>query len=306
MKKNEFNTDIVLPDHIANPLTDGFNSGEKRELVPTFNQTSAEKVYSNGNSWIVLGRDRPTDPSSGYGGSNHTRASAIDIVVGRQGFLPDATSVVENNFGTVPGRPGDAARLYISQRANIDEYFGLPSGYMGMSSGNSAIAVKADDIRIIARKGIKIVTGRAPVQKDNIGRKTTFVDGVEIIAGGLTGENNKFLQPMVKGDNLILFLRKVTTQLEVLNSTLRSALETQTQLNTAIVSDISTVVSTFGAGSAFHSSLVMSKSVQSALKNYTDIFDLFLQRNISFNSLRIDYLSVKGSKYINSRYNKVN
>jgi len=306
MKRNEYNIDTILPERIANPLVNGINSGEKKELIPSFNQALSEKVYSNGNSWIVLGRDRPTDPSSGYGGANHTKASSIDIVVGRQSVSPDATSVVENNFGTVPGRPGDAARMYISQRANIDEYFGLPSGYMGMSSGNSAIAVKADDIRIIARRGVKIVTGRAPVQRDNIGRKTTFVDGVEIIAGGLTGENNKFLQPMVKGDNLILFLKKVTTQLEVLNSTLRSALETQTQLNTAIVSDISTVVSTFGAGSSFHSSLVLSKGVQSALKNYLDVYDLFMQRNISFNSLRVDYLSIKGSKYINSRYNKVN
>ncbi len=44
------------------------------EAVPNFNQTDAEKVVQGRhNSYIIMGRDRPRDIESGYGGIGVTQ-----------------------------------------------------------------------------------------------------------------------------------------------------------------------------------------------------------------------------------------
>ena len=45
----------------------GMFNRPKNENIPNFNKAAGEEVVSNGNSWIVLGRDRPVGPSSGHG-----------------------------------------------------------------------------------------------------------------------------------------------------------------------------------------------------------------------------------------------
>jgi len=71
----------------------------------------------------VLGRDRPSDRTSGYGGSGDTGASSIDIVTGRFG---DKTEPLSGEQVYVDANlKRDAARIYISQRADIDDYFKL-------------------------------------------------------------------------------------------------------------------------------------------------------------------------------------
>ena len=78
------------------------------EPIPKYIRAQNEKTYSQGNSHIVLGRDRPGSRASGYGGQGHTGASSIDLVVGRGGPSPDATTNVDPNFRS------DGARIYIS------------------------------------------------------------------------------------------------------------------------------------------------------------------------------------------------
>lgn len=300
----EKNRSQILPDSVVDPLTNGLFGSKMYEQVPTYFATSAEDVKSNGNAWIVLGRDRPAGVGSGYSGVSDTRSSAIDIVVGRQGFDPSSEKSVDPNFGTVPGRPGDSARIYMSQRANIDEYFGLHPGGMGNSSGTSAIALKADDVRIISRKGVKIVTGRAPVQKDSILRKNQFISGVELIAGNLG--DAKYLQPMVKGANLVKALKSMASAIEDINIFLAEFVTLQTQFNSSVVSDVKygfagpvPVYSTSGLG-------LVTKSAETTIKNYNEVFELFLQRKIKFTAFGIDYLSPAGAEWICSRYNRVN
>ena len=98
----------------------------------------------------------------------------------------------------------DAARIYISQRADIDspEYFNLAKGKIGNPTNRSAIAVKADSVRIIGREGIKLITGTDAYN----GAAGMFigdrVEGIDIIAGN----DDSDLQPMVKGDDLAKIL----------------------------------------------------------------------------------------------------
>ena len=101
-------------------------------------------------------------------GATATGASSIDLVVGRGsshkpfgkkfGSPPAKNVMVNPNFFT------DAARIYISQKADIDEYFGLcDTKYAPTKRSKAQISnwnVKADCVRIIGRNNVKIVTGK--------------------------------------------------------------------------------------------------------------------------------------------------
>jgi hypothetical protein len=122
------------------------------EAIPNYIQSPCEDVTQHGNSWIVLGRDRPASRASGYAGQGHTQASSIDIVVGRGAPVPTSDINVDPSFSN------DAARIYISQKTDIDDNFRIVNGGMGSSHAKSGIGIKADAVRIIGTEGIKLVT----------------------------------------------------------------------------------------------------------------------------------------------------
>ena len=61
------------------------------EPVPRYIQAGCEEIVNKNaqkrNAFIVVGRDRPTNRASGYGGEGQTQAGMIDLVVGRGGSL---------------------------------------------------------------------------------------------------------------------------------------------------------------------------------------------------------------------------
>ena len=137
----------------------GLMGRKKIEPTPIFRQAECETVYSGQNNCqIVLGRDRPGPIGTGYGGMGASSAASIDMVVGRTGREArnvgdsDVTLVAENDYKS------DSARIYISERTDIDVNFGITPGRIGNAPGRSGIGIKADNIRIIAREGIKLVT----------------------------------------------------------------------------------------------------------------------------------------------------
>ena len=134
--------------------------------VPNLSFKSAmnETVIQSSDSYIVLGTDRPGSFASGYGAVGSCAANSIDLVVGRGSSLnkgkgaKDGT-ILDNLFVS------DAARINISQLTNIDLNFGLAPGTEQKAHGNSmprsGIGIKADDIRIMGRHSIKIITGKS-------------------------------------------------------------------------------------------------------------------------------------------------
>jgi hypothetical protein len=134
--------------------------------VPNLSFKSAmnETVIQSSDSYIVLGTDRPGSFASGYGAVGSCAANSIDLVVGRGSSLnkgkgPKDGSILDNLFVS------DAARINISQLTNIDLNFGLAPGSEQKAHGNSVprsgIGIKADDIRIMGRHSIKIITGKS-------------------------------------------------------------------------------------------------------------------------------------------------
>jgi len=210
-----------------------------KEAVPEFKKLAGDKVYQgDNNQWIVFTRDRPGNVNTGYGAQGHTQAGAIDMCVGRMSPHPREI----DNQGK-PVRVGpiflseiyadenlevvDACRIYMSQKTDIDENFGLADGYMGSKTTQSGIGIKADAIRVISRSGgIKLVT-HAPSDLNSQGAKnTTEPAGVEIIAGN----NDENIQPMVLGDNLRELLVEMCGTIAEINGTVSSLLTTVNKL----------------------------------------------------------------------------
>lgn len=202
-----------------------FNSA-MREGVPAFNNSGSEKVIQGqNNSWIVLGRDRPGSKASGYGGKGHSHAGCIDICAGRLGSRARERDSEDKRIYADPDFGSDAARIYLSQKTDVDRNFNLARGSVGTSSTKSAIGMKADAIRIIGREGIKLITRTDP--ENSQGGEVKSVLGIDLIAGN----DDSDLQPLVKGANLVKCLQQMVKHIDKLNGIVDNFLMIQMQFN---------------------------------------------------------------------------
>jgi len=303
----------------------GINGDPLWEPVPEYIQTSTEKVIKNdNNAWIVLGRDRPQSRGSGYGGRGDTQAASIDIVVGRMGA--NVMSCVEDQRVWIdPDFTKDAARIYISQKTDVDANFGLVPGKIGSAVSldmgeiaamrenmrsdvekfdafdplpRSAIALKADDIRIIAREGIKLVTGTDA--KNSQDGDVASVVGIDLIAGN----NDQNIEAMVKGGRLITALKRIVFHLNNCFGALDTFVQHQTAFNESITNH--------QHHSPFWGQLT-TVSVPVVYQGTKTGIDLLSQTKRSIaGSMRnlgnyeANYLESGGDGYINSKWNHVN
>lgn len=293
-------------------ITQGLYNTETQEKVPVFKSTSGEKVFRKGNSWMILGRDRPSDRASGYGGTNEGKSFTIDLVVGRMGWDTDSTIAVENNFGSSnqPSKVGDSARIYISQKTDVDDNFDLKDGLNpdSRSRGKSAIAIKADDIRMIARRSLKIITHGAPQAEDSFGLASEGCYGIDIIAGNKTfidSSGVSYLQPMVKGDNLRDFLEQFVNVNMGVNDQIISIVEQLLIIVTNLQTDIRQVKSVIpGIAEPSPNLAANMPSVSTSLRIISSHIDL---ANTIINNLQSEFIfKNKASRSILSKYNNVN
>jgi len=279
----------------------GFMGAKKTEAIPIHNQAECETVYQGqNNSWIILGRDRPGPIGSGYGGIGASAASSIDLVVGKGGREArnvdenDTVVMVDNDFKS------DSARIYISERTDIDINFGIVPGRIGNATGRSGIGIKADNVRIIAREGIKLVTRTDDTNSK--GGKTDVVVGVDIIAG----DDDSDLQPMVKGDNLRKLLRYMIDDTRRLAQMIHSISLTQASLESMLTAHTHVTGGATGPGVAVPSIELGVFCGTSQIKRL--IVDIPSQIIQTFNNVaeEIEFLESFGTQYINSRSNHVN
>ena len=53
------------------------------EVIPRYESAPSETIYSgDNNSFVILGRDRPSNFYSGYGGKGAHQAGRIDLIAG--------------------------------------------------------------------------------------------------------------------------------------------------------------------------------------------------------------------------------
>ena len=263
------------------------------EPVPSFIRAKNELVYEGqNNTWIVLGRDRPASRLSGYGGIGDTQCGSIDIVVGRMSSMPRSEVYVDPDFTK------DAARIHVSQKTDIDKNFGLAEGKVGISKAKSGIGIKADAVRIIAREGIKFVTGTDAMNSQGGAVDSTF--GIDLIAGN----RGELLEPIVKGDSLIAAMDRMTAHIESLSGIVSTFLQSQMKFNTAAGTHFH--VSPFYGIPTTPSAVLTSMATETQMNQMQDCIVGLQKFKANIASYKNTYLRTTGKKYINSRYNSVN
>jgi len=175
---------------------------------PTRFPAEAEKIIQRqkSNAYIVLGKDRMGDIYSGFGGKGTPNSNAIDLVAGMgSSFEPLGKMYLTKEHVIDPNPFTDAARVYISQRTDLDGSFGVTEGEiysLDSKQGVSGIAMKADSILVLGRRNIKIKAGQS--------RAKGFVRGGETDAHGTRLPDAKIeliadgvLEPLVKGEKML-------------------------------------------------------------------------------------------------------
>lgn len=217
----------------------GFGGATRNDWeVPEYISTNVEKVISRGNSFIVLGLDRPHNIISGYGGTRNSHCAAIDIVAGRIGFQARKKDDEGNINYVDPNFTLDAARVYLSQKSDVDSVFGLVPGTVGNTDANSprsTVALKADTVRLMARENIKLVTRAGMSWKNSQGGELKNVDQ-SVFGINLIGMNDdRDMQPLVKGDNLKACLKEVIASIHKLSSLFSNYLQYDRDLSTVLL-----------------------------------------------------------------------
>tara|TARA_A100001515_G_C4591690_1_gene216190 strand:- start:3295 stop:4341 length:1047 start_codon:yes stop_codon:yes gene_type:complete len=265
MKNSNVTKDFLQKEVVQGLKRPGLLHTRYYEEMPTFEKAESEFVYpdinySNSsdplggdeklNCQIVFGRDRDSHLLSGYGKIGGSPCASIDIVAGRmssenkqkKGLFrkdlepPTRDKLVGNNFFS------DASRIYISQKADIDHYFGLPPGRFGRPKGEAAIGIKSDHVRIIGRDSVKIFAGSARAQ--NLGWTGELNSNGEM----LVGSKIEFItnlsddpEPLVKGNKLIICLNDIVDKLQAIS-------EAFVRQNTEIIKLSSAVAKHFHIG----------------------------------------------------------
>ena len=280
----------------------------KRENVPS------ELVVARGpdnNAFIIIGNDRVSKPHTGYGGKGHTQSDSIDIVAGMGSFnareVQKSTlangETVEQPIKTNPNFFLDAARIYISQKTDVDKNFRI--GEFGATEKNikdnkddtnigkygakSAIALKADNIRVISREAVKIVTGTD--RYNSQGGEVNGKHGIELIA--MNDSSN--LQPLVLGDNLVAVLTKIVENIQKMATYLHASSTYQMKFNQALAKH--THVGFFNAKPTLKSAEAKAAGTQSDISKIskTDLSAMKELTNLA--GLIANYLTPTGRKF---------
>jgi hypothetical protein len=324
-KSTAINTDLIPQKEKAlfDSLSDkgqaeffGFGNGTRTNFdVPSYIQTKEEKIYQEGNSFIVLGLDRPNNILSGFGGLKNTHCAAIDIVAGRLGSRAVSRDNKGNLINVDPNFKLDAARLYLSQKSDPDGNFGLAKGTVGNTSTKeprSTAVLKADIVRIVARENIKLVTrtDRENSQGGKLSNAAIKGYGIDLIAMN----DDRDMQPLVKGANLQICLKEIVEAVHDLRELFKNFLEYDRNLTNALL--------THTHRSPFYGQLtspdfenLMPKGIDSMINKLTNVEAQLMKHMQKVNSIQQNYLDVPAGAeatedgrglFILSKYNNTN
>jgi len=291
---------------ITNPNV-GLNNKHIVEAVPTLDKApNSMVVQGEANALTIYGKDRPGTLGSGYGGAGATQCASIDHVVGLQAMAPGGP---RSDTYVNPSMLMDAARIMISEMTDVDKNFGIVSGKLGDSKAQSAIAIKADSVRTVARSGgIKLVTGTDPMNSKGVSQFST--PGIELIAGnddskrkiiGFSQEVDN-LQPIPKGQNLQIYLDKIMKRIDDLATVVDDLMKTQQNYNTVLQSHVH-ICTAPGAPSSPSIELLVATPLVGVARTAFAKIPNYLNR-VNMSTTKMNYAKEFGSLNINSRYNR--
>lgn len=263
---------------------------------------------------VKLGRDRKNNIYSGTGGTHQSHAAAIDLVAGPMGQYGKSHTKKNQEISVDPSFTHDAARVYISQKADIDDYLDITEGIRSTSldSPKSAVALKADVIRLVGRENIKLIT-RTDAENSQGGSLTgayTGDYGIQLVAMN----DDSDLQPMVKGTNLQECLGEIIDNINDLRELFKNFVVEDRALTQALIKH--THRSPFyGMLTSPDFETLMPDGIESMINKLTNV-ELQLNTQMQkMNSVQLNYLETPGGsetvngcvgKFILSKYNITN
>jgi len=207
-------------------------------------------------SRIVLTRDNFGHRATGFGGQGVPRSEAIDIVAGS---LTGEKYKKNNNVQSRANFVTDAARVYLTERGDVQRYFGIPvegrSNCSISSNNKSGVAVKADHSLIIGREKITLYAGFSA--NSNGDENLTSFSEVVRPRIELSTSQSKGTQPAVLGNNLMDHLEAARSEREGLLKKIQTIETSLVKLYVALGAHTHTVVA-LGGGVALPSADLIS------------------------------------------------
>ena len=308
----------------------GIFGGMRKQTQAERLTVASEEIVGQGkdnNAFIVIGNDRYGPPHTGYGGKAHTQCDSIDLVAGLGGFCPvlyedlidwDSSGPTPDAFDEETGLPRmkvetspnfflDAARIYIAQKTDVDKNFGIAEFNKrsneelceGGNCAKSAVAIKADNVRLIARETLRLVTGTDKANSQG-GKIDGEKAGIELIANN----DHTTLQPLVLGDNLAEGLRRVLYHVEAMAHTFHAYVKFQQKFNQALQSH--THNSPFFGIPTTESIMVLWSGFQLDLEVASRTEVDMLKHGSNVAGVKSKYFYESGTKWIGSSNNKTN
>lgn len=265
-------TDQYTQQQVENGVT-SFFCANVEEKTPEFNKAPCEvKFQGNHNAFIILGRDRNSTWTSGNGGKGALQCGMIDLVAGRGQLIMEHNK--KNNNPPLEGIEmvgpmfhSDAARIYISQKCDVDRYFGLKPSGGPTDVEKSAVAMKADQLRIIGREKVRIYAGRgnfagfdASIGETNCKGERLKGQVIELQVG------NQDLHPMVLGNKLTEYLKRK-------NKTQRKIFSMLNMLNTNLLV-LNGIVSVL-PGAAIATTPMMKQTIEDMANSITELLNTY-------------------------------
>ena len=209
------------------------------EQLPSFWPVAPiEKVISrvdNGSrhrgARIVLTKDNYGSRRTGVGGKGGTMCEAIDIVAGTLSCERRlSTSLTETRANFV----SDGARIYLTERGDLQHYFCLGDGSKATSITSalkSGIGIKADHTLVIGRERVRILVGlsKALGRESLVNNNSNVTPKIEIAS---IGDDNA--QPAVLGDNLISYLKEMNEEMQELRNRIQDVQKNLVEYKTAM------------------------------------------------------------------------
>lgn len=211
------------PDNVYEDILSGSDASKSvvREPVPRFKKRPGDlALEGSNNSLIVLGNERTfteqNKSSSEEFSSFKDGAGTIDMVVGRGSTTQTMGKIIENdlkykeidkfalNVEPKEGDPdfnSDRSRILIAQRTRVDSKFSITTYNENVNKvadstdGDSAIVIKTDKVRIIARSDVQLLVQGFQSSTDPTGRN---------IKESLTDAKN-WASIVIKSDGNIVF-----------------------------------------------------------------------------------------------------
>ena len=222
----------------------GIDGDPNPHRVPQIKRYNKGEQHYEGSygSGIRIGTDRMNEKKNpttgedysfggGYGGVGAFGASAVDIYAGLNSHGTAAGKV--SDIPVNPNAKRDAARVYVSAKCDVDDMFACPDGNIGNVLGKSAGVLKADHVRVIGRESIKICSGIDI--KNSLGKPISSPGRINLIAGAASELNDKKLQPIPKGNNVLEALNDIVDTINELSTIVDNFLMFQHNFNAALM-----------------------------------------------------------------------